>query len=239
MMQTIDSTFIDAILAPEVKISGVTNSINGGDNLFLGSLNEPGNSSSTTITAIEIINDSTTNAVDSVIAVKLSVPVETTTPFTMSTSGGIMSATTNSTATGTDAVPMTAQVAMFVGEFMEKNPASTSVGDINTTTNLNATSPVVLKLSKSQKQAAKRKPSSPPEGANVKTRTTGLSTDTFSVVPNYDIDFPVSPTCSVTTQKVVTKEKVTSNTTIATTTPAFVLQGKAVPNTSATGSFNF
>ena len=88
-------------------------------------------------------------------------------------------------------------------------------------------------------QSCSSKPASRPEGANVTTRTTGLSTDALSVVPNYDIDFPVSPTCSVTTQKVVTKEKVTSKTTIATTTPAFVLQGKAVPNTSATGSFNF
>ena len=75
---------------------------------------------------------------------------------------------------------------MFVGGGgKEKNPASTSVGDINTATDLNATSPSVRKLTKSQQKAAKLKPTSPLEGANATTRTTGLSTDTLSVVPNF------------------------------------------------------
>ena len=41
------------------------------------------------------------------------------------------------------------------------------------------------------------------------------------------------------TQKVVMKEKVIPKTITTTTNPAFVLQGKVVPTTSATGSFDF
>jgi hypothetical protein len=236
------SASIEPTSGPVVEISGVNNPIIGGENLSPGSLSEPGNSSSSTTstTAIGSINDSATNAVVSVIGGKLSGPDVTTTPFAMATAGGIMNSTTNPATTGTDdVVSINAGFAMFLGGFIEKNSASISVGDINTTTNLNATSPIVQKLTKSQKKAAKRKPTSPPEGANATTRSTGCAIDTLSVVPDYDIDFPTSPAYSVTTQKGVTKEKVIPKTTSATTTPVFALHGKAVPNTSASGAFSY
>jgi len=113
------------------------------------------------------------------------------------------------------------------------------VGVFNTTTNLNTTSPFVEKSSRSQQRSTKRKPSSPSEGANDTTRTTGLATDSLSVVTDYDTNFPTSPSYSVLTQKGVTKGKVTSKTTPATTTPVFALNGKAVPNTSASGAFTY
>ena len=128
----------------------------------------------------------------------LSVPEVTTTPDAMATGGGIISSITNSATTGTDVVSINSGAAMFLGSFIEKTrSASTMVGVFNTTTNLNATSPIVAKLSRSQQQAKKRKPSSPP------------------------------------------KEKVTYKTIPATTTPAFALNGKTVPNTSASGAFTY
>jgi hypothetical protein len=119
------------------------------------------------------------------------------------------------------------------------------VGDINTTTNLNATSPLVPKLTNSQKKAAKKRAaSSPLEGAITKTCTTGLAAvnltaDTLFTVPEYDIDFPPSPTHTVTTQKGVIKEKGIPKSTPVTTAPAFALNGKPVPNASTTGAFTY
>ena len=46
----------------------------------------------------------------------------------------------------------TASAAMSVEGYIEKNAASTSVGDINTTTNLNAASPLFPKVANSTKK---------------------------------------------------------------------------------------
>ena len=58
--QPSDGTFIEPTSGPEVEISEVNNSIIGGGNLVLGSLSEPGNSSSSTTSAMAI------NAVESI-----------------------------------------------------------------------------------------------------------------------------------------------------------------------------
>jgi hypothetical protein len=172
----------------------------------------PGSLSESVNSSSSITSAIAINAVESLHGGKLSVPEVTTTP-----------------------------TAMFMGGFVEKNAASTSVNDINTPTNLNATtsrSPSGLKLSKSEIKRAKRAASSPLEGAITKTCTTGLAADTLFAVPEYDIDFPISPIHTVSTQKGVTKEKGIPKSTPV-TTPAFALNGKPVPCASATGAFTY
>ena len=135
--------------------------------------------------------------------------------------------------------------AMVVDGFIEKNAASTSVGRIDTATNLNATSPLVPALTNSaKKRKNKRAAPSPLEAAITKTCTTdltavGLTAGTLFAVPAYDIDFPISPTHTVVIPKGGAKERGISKSTPASTGPVFALNGKPVPSASDTGAFNY
>ena len=135
--------------------------------------------------------------------------------------------------------------AMVVDGFIEKNAASTSVGRIDTATDLNATSPLVPALTNSaKKRKNKRAAPSPLEAAITKTCTTdltavGLTAGTLFAVPAYDIDFPISPTHTVVIPKGGAKERGFSKSTPASTGPVFALNGKPVPSASDTGAFNY
>ena len=119
------------------------------------------------------------------------------------------------------------------------------MGRIATATNLNAASPMVPELNNStKKQKNKRAASSPLEAAITKTCTTDLTAvgptaGTLFAVPEYDVDFPASPTHTVLIPKGGAKERGISKSTPGSTGPVFTMNGKPVPSASATGAFNY
>jgi len=163
------------------------------------------------------------------------------TPDTLATADGINSSATNSAANGVDGNSILPGDAMDLGNYVEKNAASTLVRDINTSTDSSVATPAaVVKLSKSQKKkVAKRVATSPLEAANIKSSTTGIATDVPTSVSDYDDAFPTSPLSAILKPKGALKGKGNINTTPTTTAPAFSLNGKPVPTTSSTGVFDY
>ena len=145
-VQSGDCTIIDHRKEPAVGVPEVDNPILG---LFVpGSLSESVNSSS----SIAIAPVVAINTVESLNGGKVSVPETFITPDTLGTADGINSSATNSAAHCVDGNSILPGDAMDLGDFVEKNAASTLVRDINTSTDSSVATPAVVKLSKSQKK---------------------------------------------------------------------------------------
>ena len=226
-------------IAPVVAINAVE-CLNGGKvsvpetvitSLVPESLGESVNSSSSVaIAPVVAINN-----VESVNGGKLSIPDMVITTDAFVGTDGVNSSATNSAVNGVDDNPIILGDAMDLGDFVEKNAASTLVRDINTSTDSSVATPAVVKLTKSQKKRVKRAATSPPEGAIIKSSATDVVAD----VTDYDTAFPTSPLSAILKTKIASKGKGNTAATPATTGPAFSLNGKAVPTTASSGGFDY
>ena len=237
-----DCAIIDHRKQSAVRVPNVDNPILGLS--VPGALGESVNSSS----SVDIAPKVAIKTVESLNGGKVPVPETGFTPDTLATADGIHNSATNSAVNGVDgsSLPpgndMDLVNAMDVGELTEKNASTTSVCGINASTDSIVATPGVVILSKSQKKrAGKRAATSPPDPAmhNIKASANCIETDVLPGASDYDAAFPISPLSTVLSKKGALNGKGNNNTTPTTTGPALSLDGKAVPTTSSTGTFDF